>query len=103
MGSKKRSAWTRQKAEFAANLSEPSEGNVLDSLFAQEDERAEELAEEREAARRWSACEKKSRYATRADAEDALAACEAHGAHGLHVYRCAYCGGWHLTSHPKAS
>ena len=103
MGSKKRSTWTKQKAEFAAHLDGFEQDSPLDSLFAREDERREELAEERDAARRWSACEKKNRYATRADAEDALAACEAHGTRGLHIYRCEYCGGWHLTSHPKAN
>lgn len=74
----------------------------MDSLFAREDERRDEIAEERAAARRWSACEKKSRYATRGEAEAALAKCEEHGARGLKVYRCPYCKGWHLTSHPAA-
>jgi hypothetical protein len=36
----------------------------------------------------------------RADAEATIAACEAHGTRGLECYRCPYCHGWHLTSHP---
>lgn len=103
MGSKKRSAWSRQKTEFAAQLCGADEGDVLDSLFAREDERREQLADRREEARRWSSCEKKARYATHAEAEEAIAACEAHGARGLTLYRCGYCGGWHLTSHGRSA
>ena len=102
MGSKKHSSWSRQKAEFAAQLGALDDGAGLDDLFAREDKRQEQLIEERDETRRWSACEKKNRYATRAEAEDAIAACEAHGTRGLHLYRCEYCGGWHLTSHPHA-
>lgn len=103
MGSKKRSTWSKQKAEFAAGLGGFEDNNPLDDLFAREDEHREQLADERDAARRWSACEKKARYATRAEAEAAIAACEEHGTRGLTLYRCNYCGGWHLTSHGHAS
>ena len=99
MGSKKRSAWTREKAAFAAELDGAAS---VDDLFARERERQDELAQERDDAQRWKACERKTRYDTRADAEDAAAACVAHGAPRLHVYRCRYCGGWHLTSHPHS-
>ena len=62
--------------------------------------RCDELDVERERARREKACASKMRYATRADALDAIAACEEHGRRGLSTYRCPYCGGWHRTSHP---
>ena len=101
MGSKKRSTWSKQKAEFAAHLGGTDSDNALDGLFAREDERRDQLADEREAARRWSACEKKARYSSRAEAEAAIAACEEHGTRGLTLYRCDYCGGWHLTSHGR--
>ena len=31
---------------------------------------------------------------------EAIAACEEHGRRGLSTYKCSYCNGWHLTSHP---
>lgn len=104
MGSRKRSAKARQIAEFKAQLaddasSEDGRGVWMDDLFAREDARREELAEQHESTLRWKACEKKQRYTTRADAEATIAACERHGTHGLHCYRCKYCNGWHLTSH----
>ena len=80
MGSKKRSAWQKQKAEFAASLG----GQRHD--------------EERAAALRHKACERKNRYASRYEAELTAAECAEHGAPPLHVYRCPYCNGWHLTS-----
>ena len=72
----------------------------LDDLFASEQRRGERLAEEREAAQRGKACESKNRYASRSEAESAIASCEAHGTQGLSTYQCPYCDGWHLTSHP---
>ena len=96
MGSKKRSAWAREKAAFAAELGD----GLGDELFAREKSHQEELAQERDDARRWKARERKERYDTRAEAESAAAACAAHGAPRLYVYRCRFCGGWHLTSHP---
>lgn len=44
------------------------------------------------------ACERKNRYASRYEAELTAAECAEHGAPPLHVYRCPYCNGWHLTS-----
>ena len=96
MGSKKRAAWSRQKAEFAAQL-----GGGMDDLFAREEARNDQAEREREEALREKACESKNRYATRAEGEAAIASCAAHGTRGLHCYRCDYCGGWHLTSKPQ--
>lgn len=97
MGGKKRATWSKQKAEFAASL---SGGNALDGLFAHEDHRHKKLHTDQEAHRRKKACESKNRYATKAEAEENRAWCEANGRRGLSVYRCPYCDGWHLTSHP---
>ena len=100
MVSRKRSAWAREKAAFAAELG--SGNGADDDVFARERDRQEELARERDDARRWRGCERKQRYDTRAEAEDAVRACIAHGAPELRVYHCRYCGGWHLTSHPRS-
>ena len=37
---------------------------------------------------------------TRAEAEAVMTDCENRGRRGLACYKCEYCGGWHLTSHP---
>ena len=37
---------------------------------------------------------------TAAEAEAVMADCENRGRRGLACYKCDYCGGWHLTSHP---
>ena len=92
MGSKKRSAWQKQKAEFAASL------GGMDDLFASENARSQRHDEEREAAHRRKSCERKNRYASRYEAELTAAECAEHGAPPLHVYHCPYCNGWHLTS-----
>ncbi len=63
MGSKKRSAWQKQKAEFAASL------GGMDDLFASENARSQRHDEERAAALRHKACERKNRYASRYEAE----------------------------------
>lgn len=95
MGSRKRSAQLRRIAEFKEGL------GGLDSAFAREQRHSKGMDERRETARRVRACDSKNRYATRADAEEAIALCEEHGTRGLHCYRCEYCHGWHLTSHPQ--
>ena len=92
VGSKKRSAWQKQKAEFAASL------GGMDDLFASENARSQRHDEEHAAALRHKACERKNRYASRYEAELTAAECAEHGAPPLHVYRCPYCNGWHLTS-----
>lgn len=92
VGSKKRSAWQKQKAEFAASF------GGMDDLFASESARSQRHDEERAAARRHKACERKNRYASRYEAELTAAECAEHGAPPLHVYHCPYCNGWHLTS-----
>lgn len=97
MGSKKRSSWSKQKAEFAAGLDDFS---GMDDIFAREEVHRERASADLEAARRRKACESKNRYASRAEAEENLAWCEHNGKRGLSVYRCPYCDGWHLTSHP---
>lgn len=106
MGSKKRSAWKKQKEEFAASL------GGLGDLFSDDDSAAcdpfvrESAAraardEAHEAVLRRKACERKNRYASRYEAELTAAECADHGAPPLHVYRCPYCNGWHLTSKPE--
>ena len=95
MGSRKRSAQQRRIAEFKASL------GGLDDLYGREQRRNDDADERREAARRARGCERKNRYATRADAEEAIALCAERGTTGLHCYRCSYCHGWHLTSHPR--
>lgn len=82
MGSKKRSAWQKQKAEFAASL------GGMDDLFASENARSQRHDEERAAALRHKACERKNRYASRYEAELTAAECAEHGAPPLHVYHC---------------
>lgn len=94
MGSRKGSARAKELAAFKAGL------GGMDDLFAREGDRLERDAEERERALRWKACESKNRYASRAEAEDAIASCAEHGTAGLHAYRCPHCHGWHLTSKP---
>lgn len=95
MGSRKRSAQQRRIAEFKAGL------GGLDDLYGRERRRNDGADERREAARRARGCERKNRYATRADAEEAIALCAEHGTTSLRCYRCTYCHGWHLTSHPQ--
>lgn len=73
----------------------------MDTLFSRELAQQDKLAEHREEARRYKACDRKKRYTTRTEAEAARIACERHGARSLHIYQCPYCGGWHLT-HKKA-
>ena len=73
MGSKKRAAWSKAKSEFLGAAT----GGDMSDLFAREDERRDAL-----------------------DAEAVMADCENRGRRGLACYKCEYCGGWHLTSHP---
>ena len=100
MGSKKRSAWQKQKAQFAASL---GEGDLLAELglggdsdhdpFARESAARAARDEAHEAALRRKACERKNRYASRYEAELTAAECAEHGAPPLHVYQCPYCNG----------
>lgn len=103
MGSKKRAAWSRQKAEFAASLGGPVARDGMDAAFAREDARRVRRDADAQAARRRKACESKNRYASRSEAEVVIAECAAHGTSGLSAYRCPYCEGWHLTSHPRSN
>ena len=98
MGSRKKSAQAKRRAEFEAQLG--GSLDALDGAFAQEDIRRQARAEEREATLRNKACESKNRYASLADAEEAIVSCAAYGTRHLHAYRCPYCNGWHLTSKP---
>ena len=75
-------------------------GGDMSDLFAREDERRDALDAERDEAWRYKSCERKNRYDTRAEAEAVMADCENRGRRGLACYKCEYCGGWHLTSHP---
>ena len=94
MASRKPSARAKRVEAFRAGL------GGYDDLFAHEEKRRDELAESREQARYEKACASKNRYASRAEALAVIDECAAHGRHGLSCYRCDYCGGWHLTSHP---
>ena len=100
MGSKKRSAREKQKMAFLADLGNEDMG-VSDNLFAAEDERRNRMHAEHEEALRYKSCERKTRYDSRLEAQDAISACAAHGRGGLTCYKCTWCGGWHLTSHPQ--
>ena len=94
MASHKRSAKAKRVAEFKAQL------GGMDDTFAREQSRIAKADAKREAARRDKACSSKNRYATQGEALAAIAACEEYGTRGLQAYRCPYCNGWHLTSHP---
>ena len=63
MSSKKRSSWSKQKAEFNASL------GGMDNLFASEGKRQQKNRAEKEAALRKKACESKNRYTSKSDAE----------------------------------
>ena len=74
MASKKnRSSWAKEKAQFNAQL---GGFDALDDVFAREDSRHAHLAEERDSAQRYKACESKNRYATLAEAQENLAWCQ---------------------------
>ena len=94
MASNKRSARQRQRMSFEASTSS------MDDVFAREERHQSHADAHREAALRQKACSSKNRYPTRAEAHDAILACAEHGRTGLSAYRCPYCNGWHLTSHP---
>ena len=97
MGSRKPSAKAKQVKQFRSQL------GGMDGLFAREESRQSKSQERKEAARRKKACESKNRYTSRGEAQQAIDACAAHGTTGLHLYRCPYCNGWHLTSKPERS
>lgn len=96
MGSRKRSARQKQVEAFKAQLADS-----LDDVYARAEQDRAAAEERREAAYRAKSCESKNRYATYWDAQEAISWCEAHGRTGLTCYRCEFCGGWHLTSHPR--
>ncbi|MGI6590902.1 MAG: hypothetical protein ACOX1O_04725 [Eggerthellaceae bacterium] len=100
MGSKKRSAQQRQRDAFRAQL---ADGAGMDDLFAREEERRQDDARQRDEARREKACTSKNRYDSLEEARATIAWCADHGRRGLQAYRCPYCKGWHLTSHPHRS
>ena len=101
MGSKKRSAWAKEKAQFGAQLEQAA--GELDDIFAGERHRVAADAARKEEALREKACASKNRYSSRAEAEDAIVACAQYGRSGLRCYRCEYCKGWHLTSRKQES
>lgn len=96
MGSRKRGSWTKAKSEFLASAT----GGDMTDLFEREHGRRDKLDAERDEAFRYKSCARKNRYDSRAEAEAVMADCESHGRRGLSCYKCEYCGGWHLTSHP---
>ena len=95
MGSRKRSAKAKQVAQFKDGL-----GDSLSGRFAAESTRRRTSDAKREELHRKKSCTSKNSYASRWEAEAAMEACAEHGATNLSCYRCEYCGGWHLTSHP---
>lgn len=94
MASRKPSAKAKKLSEFRSQL------GGMDDVFAQEQRRLEDLADNKEAALRYKACESKNRYASRSEAEEMIRTLSAYGKKGLRCYRCQYCNGWHLTSKP---
>ncbi len=92
MGSQKRSTRKARRSAFERGL-----GDELGDVFAREDARRAQQRKQREEALRYKACERKKRYASKAEAKDAIRSCERHGSRDLHCYRCPYCNGWHLT------
>lgn len=100
MASRKPSARARQQAAFKTREGIADAG-FADAIFAREERRRDELAAHREEVRYEKACASKNRYVTKGEAEAALLACAEHGRSGLRIYRCPYCKGWHLTSHPQ--
>lgn len=96
MSSRKPSARRRATQSFLARLDTGETGANPDA-FAREANRVAADAAHHEEALRSKACESKRRYATRADAKASVAVCEKRGAPALYIYRCPYCGGWHLT------
>lgn len=98
MGSRKPSAKAKQAAAFRDQLYSYSEG--LDGAFSREAANKGKKTQAREAAQRKKACESKNRYASRYEAEATIQDCADHGTTGLECYKCPYCNGWHLTSHP---
>lgn len=100
MGSRKQSARARERAEFEAQLGQGSRGlgDAFAGAAAQRERMvAERMVAEREGRLRYKACDRKKRYASRAEAESAIRDCKRHGSRDLHCYQCTYCGGWHLT------
>ena len=96
MTSRKRSARQKQVEAFKAQLS-----SDLDGVFSRAQAERSAAESRREEAYRSKSCSSKNRYATRWDAQEAIALCAEHGRTGLTYYRCDFCGGWHLTSHPR--
>ena len=94
MASRKPSANMKRVQRFKSEL------GGFDDLFSLEREREERLSDEKEAAQRRKSCESKNRYSSRSEAEVVIAECAEHGTRGLSAYRCPYCDGWHLPSHP---
>ncbi len=96
MGSRKPSARRRQAEAFRLSL-----GDDLDRAYERAAAERQAAEGRREAAHRAKACESKNRYATQWDAREAIDWCAAQGRTGLTCYRCEFCDGWHLTSHPR--
>ena len=95
MSSKKPSARAKRVNEFKSQL------GGTDDVFAREDRRNDKTSQRKEAALRKKACTSKNRYRSYGEAQVAIEKCAEHGTTGLHAYRCPYCNGWHLTSHPE--
>lgn len=95
MGSRKPSARRRQRDLFVEGL--PDMGDA----FARARSHMAELEGRRDEAHHKRSCTSKRRYATAAEAREAIRSCELNGRRGLSLYRCPYCRGFHLTSHPR--
>jgi hypothetical protein len=71
------------------------------NLFEDARESMDALDGRREEALYKKSCASKRRYATKAEARDAIRYQESLGKRGLTTYRCDYCKGYHLTSHGR--
>lgn len=94
-------SWDGSADDLWDALDAPAPRDPWEDLFARERTRQAQAEAEHNAALRRKACERKQRYATLADAQEAIEACAAHGTRGLRTYKCRYCNGWHLTSKPQ--
>jgi hypothetical protein len=94
MGSRKKSSWSRAKREFLDSY------NASDDIFSAERNRQRASEAAREEAFQEKSCQSKNRYNSKHEAELTALECMANGSPKLSVYKCDYCNGWHLTSHP---
>lgn len=96
MASGKRQARRRRQEAYLSSLPDLTDAfEAARSELKATDARRDQVRQSR-------ACTSKKRYATAGEARDAIASCAAYGRRGLSSYRCPYCHGYHLTSHPRS-